>query len=478
MKHGRSNISLAIVKAMSLFGGVQVLNILCAIVRTKLVAVWIGPVGIGLFGLFNNAAEMIFSITSLGIRNSSVRDMAIAGKSGKRDLVNLTITVIKRWSWFVGLFGAVVTISAAPLLSRYTFGDTSRTWDFVLLSVVLLFNGITNGEQTILQGTSSLRRLAHASVWGVFFGLLISIPLFYYMREDSIVLSIVAYAVMLLLFTLLFRYKDYRPVRISTREVYRHGRDFARLGLFMTVSSFVTMLFSYVFSAYLNRTAGTEAMGLYQSGFTLINKYVGLIFTAIGMEYYPRLSSIHASRMRMHAYVSQEVNISMLVLLPIVCLFVLLREPIVLLLYSQEFSAVIPFVTWAIVGTIFRAYSWCMAYVILARGDGKVFLLTESASAVVGFGLNLVFFHFWGLTGLGVSYVVWYALYCVIVGIVYFGRYRLTLSHGATLLTVGAFGVSIVVMVLTVSGYEWTAWCVTVAAIIVCMRSLMRHLRR
>ena len=227
----RTNISRTIVKAMGIFGGAQVISILCAIIRTKLVAVWIGPAGVGLFGLFNNAIEMLSTATSLGIRNSSVRDMAIARQSGKAKLVSTTIAVVKKWAWFTSIGGAVLTIALAPLLSRITFGTESHTWEFVLLSVVLMFNGLTGGEQAILQGNSALKRLAHASVWGVVGGLVISIPMFYFWREASIVPSIVAYSAMVLLFTLLFRHKDYTPVKVSVKEAYSKGKEFVRLGI-------------------------------------------------------------------------------------------------------------------------------------------------------------------------------------------------------------------------------------------------------
>ena len=242
---------------MGIFGGAQVISILCAIIRTKLVAVWIGPAGVGLFGLFNNAIEMLSTATSLGIRNSSVRDMAIARQSGKAKLVSTTIAVVKKWAWFTSIGGAVLTIALAPLLSRITFGTESHTWEFVLLSVVLMFNGLTGGEQAILQGNSALKRLAHASVWGVVGGLVISIPMFYFWREASIVPSIVAYSAMVLLFTLLFRHKDYTPVKVSVKEAYSKGKEFVRLGIYMTVSLFVTLLFAYIFSVYLNYTSGT-----------------------------------------------------------------------------------------------------------------------------------------------------------------------------------------------------------------------------
>lgn len=72
----RNSISRMAMKAMGIFGGVQMIGIICSIVRTKLVALWIGPVGVGLFGLFNQALDMLNTATNLGIRQSSVRDIS------------------------------------------------------------------------------------------------------------------------------------------------------------------------------------------------------------------------------------------------------------------------------------------------------------------------------------------------------------------------------------------------------------------
>ena len=467
-------ISRTIVKSMGLFGGVQIVNILCAIIRTKLVAVWIGPAGIGLFSLFNNAAEMVSSITSLGIRNSAVRDVAVAAESHDALRLGRVIAVIKHWSWFVSIFGAAVMIAIAPLLSDFTFGSYSRTWDFILLSCVLMFYGLVNGEQTILQGVSSLHRLAHASVWGVAAGLLVSIPLFYFWGIDSIVTSIVLYQAMLLLFTWIFRHKDYECVKLSAKEAFTEGKEFVKLGIFLTLSGFITTLFSYAFSVYLNRTAGTAEVGFFQAGYTLVNKYVGLIFTAIGMEYYPRLARIHNSRMRMRVFVSQEINISVLILMPIVAIFVLLREVMVSVLYSGEFSVIVHYISWAIAGSFFRAYSWCMAFVVLAKGDGRTYLTMETASAVFGFVLNVLFYHYWGLTGLGVSNIVWYFLYCIIVGIVYFRKYRFSISLAATASTIVAFVVSIVVVLFVDAELLIAAGLLSAIIVFLCLYRIIK----
>lgn len=148
---------------MKLFGGVQVVSNLCSIVLNKLVAMWIGPVGIGLFSIFNSSADMLKSITSLGLRTSAVRDMAMAVESRDEYRIGRVIAVIRRWAWIISLLGAAVTIALSPLLSRWSFGDSRHTWHFILLSLVLFFNGFTNSELSILQGCERLKQLARAS---------------------------------------------------------------------------------------------------------------------------------------------------------------------------------------------------------------------------------------------------------------------------------------------------------------------------
>ena len=171
-----SSISRMAMKAMGLFGGVQIAGILCSIIRTKLVAMWIGPVGVGLFGLFNNALEMISTGTNLGIRSSSVRDISQALAGRNPDLVARMVNVVRKWSMWLGLAGALITLTLAPLLSQVTFGDTTHIWGFVALSVAVLLQALTNGEYAVLQGTARLKRLASVTLWGTIVGLAISIP--------------------------------------------------------------------------------------------------------------------------------------------------------------------------------------------------------------------------------------------------------------------------------------------------------------
>ena len=465
-------------KAMGLFGGVQVMGIICSILRTKLVAMWIGPVGIGLFGLFNNALEMLSTGTNLGIRSSSVRDISQALERRDPGMVSRMITVVRKWSLWLGLAGALFTLAMAPALSQITFGDTAHIWGFVALSIAVLLQALTNGEYAVLQGTARLKRLANVTLWGTIVGLAVSIPLFYLLRERSILPSIIAYATAMAAFAWIFRNREYPAATVSRRDTLDMGKGFVKLGIYMTLGNFASILASYAFNAWLNVNASTEAVGFYQAGYTLINKYTGLILTALGMEYYPRLAKVAYSRLRLRAFVSQEINVAIAVMAPVVALFILLRELVVWILYTPEFNVILTFVSWGMIGTIFRTLSWCLAFTILAKGDGKTYLWTEVASAVINLALNIVFYRWWGLTGLGIAFLVSYVLYTIIVAVVYFKVYRLRISHASLYNLLWTLAVASGVMAAMETGLLPVAIALAVVSVLVASRQVIALWKR
>ena len=285
------------------------------------------------------------------------------------------------------------------------------------------------GEQSVLQATSKLKALAKGSFWGSFAGLLVSVPLFYYLREDSVVLSIIAYSVFVLMFTLLFGYgRTNEKIALSWGETIKQGKGFVKLGIYMSFASFITNVSHLLFMLFLNQEASTQEVGLFQAGYALVIRYAGLIFTAVGMEFFPRLSANSNSDHRVRLFVSHEIVLLLLVVTPMMILFLWARKWIVGLLYTPEFYAIIPFISWAIMCNIFKAVSWCMAFSIIAKGDGKYYVITEGVDAIIGLVLNILFYKYWGLEGIGIAYILWFLSYCVIVGTVYFGKYKLRLS--------------------------------------------------
>ena len=144
---------------------------------------------------------------------------------------------------------------------------------------------MNGGESAVFQGLRRYRKLAYCSMAGTIGGLAVSVPMFYYWRIDSVVPSIMAYGIITWLAMGVYRERvDGPDEELSLKATVDIGRKMLSLGFYLTVTGFVANAISYVMMAYLNNYAGTDAAGYYQAGFTLVNRYVGLVFTAIRSE--------------------------------------------------------------------------------------------------------------------------------------------------------------------------------------------------
>lgn len=470
------SLSRRIVKVMGLFSGLQCVNIVCSIVKMKLVALWLHAAGVALFGIFQSAMETIAVFTDLGLRQSTVRD--VAKNAGSPSLLARIATVVRRWSVLAGLLGATVMLSASPFLGKWFFGSYSRFGGFAAVAVAMFLNCLLYGEQSLLQGTGRLRQLAKASLWGTLLGLALSVPLFRWMGLDSVVLSIILYSLCIYGFTLLYRFRpEEKPQNPGLRQLWSEGQGFVRLGVAMSLAGFLTSLSHLAFIALLTAMSSIEEVGYFQAGDTLITRYIGLIFTAIGVEFFPRLVTAEKSRRRMGLFVNHEITLLLLVVTPVATLFIAMRSLIVEILYSGTFAVIIPFITLAVTSCVLKAASWCMAYCFIARGDGRTYVTVEGIDALISLPVLLLGYRWGGLEGIGWAYLVWYALYTLIVWIFYRFKYGLTLSRTTMLTILFAAAACAVTVISARSLPGWATIAIALCVSAGCVVPLRRLLR-
>ena len=392
------------VKSTSIFGGVQLLNILISLVKSKFIALWIGPAGVGMIGLFNAAINLVSGFTNAGIETSGVK--AISTSEKVPDLLAREFSVLKRLTWISGILGVVVIALLSPVLSRISFGNEKYTLAFVLLSLTLLFRQLTTGNLVLLQGLSKIQFLAKANLYGNILGLLISLPLYYFLKIDGIVPSIIlsSLAAMSLAYYFGGRIKI-ANVKLSHKEVITEGRHLIVLGFSLSLIGLLTTLSSYLLQVFISHYKGVTEVGFYTAAITILNTYVGIIFTAMATDYYPRLTKICSDNVQVKKLVTEQSVIAVLLLTPIVVCFLVFAPNVIRLLYSKDFLPVVPLVCWGILGMIIKAVSWSMGYILIAKGDSKLFIKTSVGFNSVFLLTNILGYYYYGLEGLGITFL-------------------------------------------------------------------------
>lgn len=408
-----------IMAATSLFGGVQVFQILIQIIRSKFVAVLLGPAGMGIVGLLTSTLGLISGLTNFGLGTSAVKDIAEARTTENETRIATVTIVLRRLVWISGTLGTIVVLAASPWLSRLTFGNSEYTLAYIWISISLLFNQLTSGQLVLLQGMRKLQYLAQANLFGSLLGLLITVPLYYKWGIDGIVPGIILTSVTSFLIALFFSNKiSLQKVRVSKVRTIAVGRNMVTMGFMISLSGFISLGVSYLLQIFINRHGGVADVGLYNAGFTLINTYVGLIFTAMATDYYPRLSAIAHNNLFCKETINQQAEVALLILAPIVVGFLVFINWAIILLYSSKFIAVNTMVYWAALGMFFKAASWAIAFIFLAKGTSKLFFWNELSGNLYMLILNVSGYYFFGLTGLGISFLLGYLVYLIQVFVI------------------------------------------------------------
>lgn len=424
-------------KGTTLFGGVGILNILISIVKSKLVAVLLGPEGMGVLGLFNSSVDLINKSTNFSLRTSAVKDISGAFASGDTNQISTVYSVFRKLIIITGLLGLLVCVLFSPYLSLSSFGDYSFSISFIILALSFPLLQLSDGLNVLMQSTRHLKLLAKSNVVGNILSLLSVIPIYYLYGLEGIVYTIVLGYLVHYVVTWFYANKTKIDKRsINVRQAFIEGKDMLKMGLMISLQGILVALSAYVMRAYISNTTSVEEVGLYTAGFYIINTYTGLVFSGMSTEYYPRIASIANDNDKMFEAVKSQSELSIMLLSPLVCALILLGDIAIVLLYSKDFLGITMMINISMIGMFFKAPSWCLGYVYLGKGDSKTFFCNELVTIIYTLLLNIFFYDFWGLTGMGVSFLISFLLYWIqnIIVCHYRYGYSINLSLLKTLL--------------------------------------------
>jgi O-antigen/teichoic acid export membrane protein len=447
-----------ILKYTGVFGGVQGLNILMGLVRNKLVALLLGPEGMGLASLFNTTTNFISQTTNLGLSFSAVTRISAVFETHDEAQMTQAVKTVRAWSLLTALVGMLVCVLAGPLLSEYTFSWGNHTLHFILLAPAVGLMAITGGETAILKGARRLRSLAVIQVYAVIVSLLVSVPVYYFFGQTGIVPVIVLLALVMMLLTIRHSYRLY-PLRLrGSKGVLGDGLNMVRLGVAFVVAGAMGSGAEMFVRSYLNVHGDLEAVGLYNAGYILIVTYASIVFSAMETDYFPRLSSLGDDVARLNQMVNRQIEVSLLIVSPMLAALIIGLPVLIPLLYSHDFLPVIAMAQVAVFSMYLKALSLPVGYITLAKGDSVAYMVLEGCYDVLFVALLVVGYQWWGLYGAGVALSISYLSDLALVGGWAAWRYHYRVSGPVMYYAAIQLLLGVAVYLVSLLDHPWLYW--------------------
>ena len=476
-ENNKSNSYRHVLKYTSVFGGAQGLNILIGLVRNKCVAIILGPSGMGLMSLLNTASTFISQATNLGISFSAIRRTSEIYDSGDSKSLLDYISVIRTWSAVAAALGALACLCLGPLLDMLSFSWGNHVHHFVLLTPAVAMTALAGGELAILKGTRRLKELVGLQIVSAVLSLLLAVPLFWLFNYKAIVPVISLMALVNFLPALYVSMLHYPYHTRWSRESLAKGIPIVKMGVAFTVAAAVASGGDMLVRALLSQYVGLDAVGLFNAAYMITITYSGLVFSSMENDYFPRLSAVNTDNGLVAEVVNRQVEVTLLLMSPLLCLLITTLPIAIPLLFSGEFLPVVPMAQTLSLALCFKAVTLPMAYVNLAKGHSRAYMLLECGYSVLFMLGTYISVVWYGLDAVGWAIVIVHAIETLALYVYLRRRFGVSLSAQSL------WGMATILLLAAVTFFScrlaegWLSWAIGLAMSAVAFLLSFRSLR-
>lgn len=408
-----------VMKNSLIVGGAQFVQLFVSLIRTKVLVLFVGPIGMGVYSLLNSGIVTIHQFTSLGIFQSAVRELSGIFTTGDDLVYAKTRKVFILLSIGASILAALVCILMAHFLSRWIFENELYTSSFYVVALALVFMAFQYAKSSLIQARQQLHLLAKATIAGSLINLLVSLPIVYFFGIKGIAPSIVFGSMSLYISYHYFERKISlpHPEHIMRAEFYQIAKPIVQLGFFLMISNLALALFNFLLNAYLTQLGSLLDVGYYQAAWSICFQSIFIANATLTSDYFPRIAAIHDRKEELNNAVNQQLEMMLYIVAPIAAALIVFAPWIIRILLSEDFLMVVPMLQVMALSLLFRVVWIVFGLLILAKGNKWDYCIYD---ALLGNGivfiLNIIAYHFWGLSGLAYSICVGAILMLFLLG--------------------------------------------------------------
>ena len=186
------------------------------------------------------------------------------------------------------------------------------------------------------------------------------------------------------------------------------------------VSSVLSPVSHLLIRSHLGETLGWKEAGYWQAIWYISSMYLMVVTTTLSIYYLPRLSEITSKNELKKELFSGYKIIMPIVIISCIAIY-LLRDFIIQILFSEEFSEMSDLFLWQLIGDVIKIASWLLSYMMLAKAMTKIFIFSELFFTVLLLALSYFFTNTYGVVGMTYAHTLNYTIYLFFVLFVYRG---------------------------------------------------------
>lgn len=403
----------------------MIVKIISGFLTSKAIALYVGAEGLALIGNLRNFLSSVQAVSILGLYNGVVKYVA----EFKENTVELSKTIST--VFYLGFISTIIVsffcYFNADAINDYVFSYyNDYAYVIRIMAIALPFYALNMFVFGILNGFSKYKILIVINIIGQIFGLSITILLIYKERIDGALISVVI-SESLLFFITLVGIANRRSLAhlIQVKHIsFDYVKKLSSYSIMAIFSAFLLPIVAIAIRNYITDTIGLKEAGFWEAMNRISHYYLMFVSSLLTLYILPRFSEID-NKKEFRAEVFNFYKSIIPIFAAGLLVIYLLRNIIVLVVFSEEFEPVADLFLWQLLGDFVKVLSIVIAYQFLAKKMFWHYIITEAFSVAMLYFMSIYFIDIYGVKGANIahfaSYVLYYGLILLIFSSSLFG---------------------------------------------------------
>jgi len=357
---------------------------------------YLGTSGIGQYYLAGSFLAILSVISRFGFGEFLVREIARNKNDVNKYFINTVIIRLVSAILFLILFLSLLRFF------NYSF-ETNLVILIICISLVPL--SITSTCQSVYQAYEKMKYIAYLEILTSIIRIAVGIPLLlngYGIIHIAFLCLILSFISLIASLYILSHYiskpKIFFDITFTTKLL-------KQVSPFFIISIFVTIFYK-IDIIMLSKLIGTHAVGIYGAA----HKFLVILMVAVSsynISIYPILSSLFKdSKIKFFDIFEKTLKYEIMLIVPVVVLFVLFSDKIVLLVFGDEFIDSIIVLKVIIISVIPYSANYTFSRAILASNNQRITLRVTGFNVIANIALNFILIPYYGALGAAVATLI------------------------------------------------------------------------
>lgn len=388
-------------------------SMVIGLVSIKITSVYLGPVGLGLVGLFSYFISLTQGAVAAGANTGVVRRVTELADDPQRK--RLMLSSIARLVLTAGLPIALVIALASSLVASRLLHDGDLFGPVVCFGAVYVFGLLGSVLTGCAIGSKDYTATTLINIGGGFMSFLLMASLSIWFGVPgglyaASLMPLITFGVIHLVGRRRAWWPDQLLAHGFSLPEARTAMAFVPLALVTTIAM---PLVQILIRDSVVEVSGLADLGLLQGVNRISDIVIGLASGLFVMYYLPRFTEIKTA-----GEMKRELALGVMLILPAMAAInvslYLLRDLILEALFTPAFAHMRDLFAWQMAGNVFKMLGWLFGTILLAKLNPAALVGLELGALVAWWGIAEVLVSRYGVHGAPIAFCATYVLYSLV----------------------------------------------------------------